>query len=170
MKNNILRTLIIIISIVFAVRVSTIFIADRCYSMSLSAPTEQAQKLLSIAKKLDSTNVKFYFTECDILDQAIENDQIKDSSRNSIKVSGYRKEQIRLLKTAIDLCPSWPAYHIYYAITLKQMLLRQNILSATQILSQLKMSVELKPFSQKYNKIYENYKENFIKQYGQPKI
>lgn len=170
MKNKILKIIIIIFSIGFAVRVSTIFIADRCYSMSLSAKASKAIELLNFAEKLDSTNVNLYFTEYEILDQAIQTDQLKNSSKNSIEVSIYRKKQINLLKTAIDLCPSWPLYHIYYGITLKQITLKQNILIATQILSQLKMSVELKPFSPKYTNIYEKYNKKFIKQYGPIKI
>ena len=149
MRNKVIRYCVIIFSIVFAVRVITIFTADRLYSMSLAAeqgerePGEAITMLLNIATILDSTNTKLYFLKYEVMQLKTEND--------------IRKHQLNLLKKCIDLCPSWPEYHLYYAFTLKQMTLKPNIVTEELILSELKKATELKPYSPIYKKLYQKY-------------
>lgn len=148
MKNKVIRYSIIVFSMVFMVRIITIFTADRLYSMSLAAEEgkrapEEAITMLNIATTLDSTNVNLYFMKYEILELKTKSDILK--------------KQLHILKKCIDLCPSWPAYHIYYAFTLKQMSLKPNIVTKELILSEFKKAAELKPYSPMYKKLYQKY-------------
>ena len=152
MRNKVIRYCVIIFSIVFAVRVITIFTADRLYSMALAA--EQGERdpgeaitMLNIATTLDSTNADLYFSQYEVLQPTDKNDILK--------------YQLHLLKKCIDLCPSWAVYHIYYAFTLKQMSLNPNIVTKELILSEFKNAAELKPYSSTYKKLYHKYMNRY---------
>ncbi len=168
MNNRFIKILILIFSIIFAVRVLTVFTADRLYSMSLAAiadkiTTEKGTSLLETAEKLDSGNANLYFEEFKLLEDEIA--ALKKEKSGADKIKTYRKRQIFLLKKAIDLCPSWPVYHMYYALTIKRMSTKSNIITDSKILSEMEKAVELKPFSKVYSNIYKKYHKNFIKKY-----
>jgi hypothetical protein len=148
MKNRVVRYSIIVFSIVFALRVITIFTADRLYSMALeveewAGPPAAAITMLKIATMLDSTNTDLYFLKYEVLQLEQKND--------------VRKQQIHLLKKCINLCPSWPAYHVYYAFMIKQMSPSPNIVTKDFILSEFKQATELKPYSPMYKKLYQKH-------------
>ena len=148
MKGKIIKYSIILFSIVFAIRVVTIFTADRLYSMSLGIEQGAGEivaviAMVNSATKLDSTNADLYFIKYELLKLKTKTD--------------IRKQQLHLLKKCIDLCPSWPEYHIYYAYALKQMSLKPNIVTKELILSELKKATELKPYSPTYKKLYDKH-------------
>lgn len=152
MKNRIISYCIIIFSIVFLVRVITIFTADRLYSMSLAVEqgkrkSELAITMLNIASTLDSTNADLYFLKYEIL--------------RGENASNAQKQQLNLLKKCTDLCPSWPAYHLYYVLTLIQMSPQPNIITKERILSELKKAKELKPYSLVYMNLYQKYSKRY---------
>ena len=73
MKYKVVRYTIIILSVIFAIRVLSIFIADRLCSMSMAVESgkitpDRGVKLLNIAIKLDSQNADLYFRKYQVLD------------------------------------------------------------------------------------------------------
>jgi hypothetical protein len=163
MSNKLTKITIIIFSIIFAIRVVTIFGADRLYSMSLAAETgkitpDAAIKLLDVATNLDSTNADLYFRKYEILNLKTQNattqqrnNAITQQRNNAIT------QQLRLLTKCINLCPSWSAYHLYYALTLKRMSPKPNLITRQLILSELESASDLKPYSSRYRQMYERY-------------
>ena len=159
MKSKVIRYGIIIFSIVFAIRVITIFTAERLYSMSLAAErgkraTEEALTMLNTAIKLDPKNAELYFRKYEILElssRARPEAEMRDLMQN------IRKKQLYLLKKCMDLCPSWPGYHMYYALTLESMSPNPNIMTQSVILSELQKAASLKPYSKLYHQIYQKY-------------
>ena len=159
MKGKIIKTIIIIFTFIFAARLTTIFAADRLYIMSFPAqkkkiPINRGIDYLNAATRLDSTNANLYFQKYELLDV---------QSKNQPQTTNYqlRKDQLYLLKHCIQLCPTWPAYHLYYALTLGQMSPRPNTITRQRILSELKKASELKPYSKLYRKIYKTYLKKF---------
>ncbi|MGB2630443.1 MAG: hypothetical protein WBD17_04355 [Candidatus Omnitrophota bacterium] len=118
---------------------------------------DKAITLLNIATNLDSTNANLYFQKYELLD--IKANNLKPAIRNT--QYAIRKQQLHLLKTCINLCPSWPAYHLFYALTLNKFSQRPNIMTQQQILSELKKAAELKPYSELYSKIYKRYLKTY---------
>lgn len=152
MKYKVVRYTIIILSVIFAIRVLSIFIADRLCSMSMAVESgkitpDRGVKLLNIAIKLDSQNADLYFRKYQVLD-------IKEKDAEPLLVNKSIKYQLELLKRCINLCPSWADYHTYYALTLQKMTSNPNIVTRELILSELKKASELKPYSELYRKIY----------------
>ncbi len=160
MKNKHIKTLLTVFTVIFALRVVTIFAADRLYSMSLAAEVgkiapDRAVSMLDAAIKLDSANAELYYKKYEILNRGTKSDK-NDVQRTMYEI---RKRQLNLLKKAINFCPSWPAYHLRYALTLKRMVKYPNVQTRELILSELKKAVELKPFSELYMRIYKKYVE-----------
>ena len=159
MKKNLVNIFIVIFTIIFAIRVITIFTADRLYSMSLAAEKgtrtpESALKLLNVATRLDSTNATLYYQEYKVL-----NIKIKDEHRaSSIQ---HREDQLHLLRHCINLTPSWPKYHLLYARTLERMSPRPNLMTRQKLLSELEKASKLKPYSPMYKDIYNKYKAKY---------
>ena len=159
MKNKLYNGVLIIFILIFALRVITIFIADRCYSMSMSAEKgkitpDQAITLLNIATKLDSTNANLYYQKYELLNLRTTDDQRPTTDETL-------RQQLHLLRTCINLCPSWPAYHLFYALTLNKFSSNPNVVTRKQILSELQKASELKPYSELYSKIYKRYLEKY---------
>lgn len=153
MKHRLARYIIIIISVVFAIRVSSIFIADRLYSMSMAVESgkitpNKGMNLLNIADKFDSRNANLYFRKYQILD--IEEEGLEPEQANKLI-----KYQLKFLRKCINLCPSWADYHIYYALTLEKMTSNPNIVTRKLILSELEKALELKTHSELYHRIYQ---------------
>ena len=147
MENRTVKRIIILFSVIYALRVVTIFTADRLYSMSMAAEkgrisANRAITLLDLAAGLDSTNADIYFKKYELL-----------GSEPGKTDSRPLKQQLRLLRCCLNLRPSWPAYHMYYALTLKKMSQHPNIQTRKLILDQLEKAVELKPYSKLYLKI-----------------
>ena len=149
-----IRILLILFSITFAVRVISIFTADRLYSMSMAAEKgsispETALKYIDIATNLDSTNADLYFQKYQILElssRALVPSEVEGRPeaesrdlKNEIQDTRYeiRKQQLHLLRTCIDLCPTWPRYHLTYAMTLERMSPTPNLMTRQKILSEL---------------------------------
>ncbi|MFH1665504.1 MAG: hypothetical protein ABIA77_05110 [Candidatus Omnitrophota bacterium] len=158
MKNRAIKTALIIFSVVFALRILTIFSADRLYSMSLAAETgkitpDRAIGLLNEAINLDSANANLYYRKYELLNLKLKKGQVKPGEDRKY----IFKQELNLLKECINLCPSWPAYHLHYALTLKQMSPHPNIMTKARIQSEFQKAAELKPFSDLYQKFY---KEN----------
>ena len=153
MKKRLITNFIIIaFSLLFAARVITIFAADRMYSMSLAAKkgersAESASKLLSSAIKLDSSNAELYAVKSRVLEPIA-----RDAGTHDI-----RRTQLALLKSALELRPLWPKYHLEYGVTVGRTSTRPNIMTRQLILSQLKKAAELKPYSSMYQGIYQKY-------------
>lgn len=153
MKKRLIADFIIIaFSLLFAARVMTIFAADRMYSMSLASkkgqrPAESAADLLGAAIKLDSSNAELYAVKSRVLEPVA-----RESDTHDI-----RKTQLALLKSAIELRPLWPKYHLEYGVTVGRMSTRPNIMTRQLILSQFKKAAELKPYSSMYRGIYQKY-------------
>jgi len=124
MKSKFTKTTIIIFSVLFVLRVLTIFTADRLCSLNL----------LNIAIKLDSTNSDLYYQQYQI-------DTLQPKLR------------LQALKKCINLVPSWPVYHLYYGLMLKKMSPNPNPLTKKLILSELSKASELKPSSELYSAI-----------------
>ncbi|MFC1548333.1 hypothetical protein ACFL5E_00065 [Candidatus Omnitrophota bacterium] len=159
MTDKTIKYILITFTVIFAIRVTTIFTADRLHSMSMAAetgriPVDRGVALINIATKLDSTNTNLYFKKYELLD-------IRAKDNSQFTTHNLHKEQLHLLERCIDLCPSWPAYHLYYAFTLIGMRPQPNILTQELILSELKKSTELKPYSALYRKIYKRYLEKY---------
>ena len=168
MGNRTTKLILIAFSLIFALRVATIFTADRCYSMSLAAEKgkitpDRAITLLNIATALDSTNAELYSKKFDILRL-----KDKEKSHHPSPITHYSspmthheilKQQLHLMNRCITLCPSWPAYHLYYALTLSQMSPRPNIQTRKLILSELQKTKELKPYSNLYRQICQKYQK-----------
>jgi len=160
MKNRTIKIILILFSIIFALRVITIFTADRLYSMSMAVetgkiPADRGILFLGVATKLDSTNAKLYFQKYEILRGLSPKGTVPDEEHK------IQKQQLHLLKKCIDLCPSWAAYHIYYAFTLRALSPKPNIITRDMIASEFKKASDLKPYSPLYCKIYERYIEPF---------
>lgn len=158
-RDRILKSIVVLFSALFFAVVLMIFTADRLYSASLLAengrisPAKAAQ-LIDIALKLDPSNAELYLREYELLNMELEKAGVK--ARGKI----YTRE-LYVLKRCIDICPSWPAYHIYYALTLEKMTPRPNPVTREMILRQMKQAVELKPSSELYRGIYEKYMRGF---------
>jgi len=150
MNNKLTKTAIIIFTLIFALRVITIFAADRLYSMSLSAeegkrPVEQALNLLTRATKLDSTNADLYYQKYLTLTPRL--------------TTHDPKLRLQALKHCINLVPSWAVYHLYYGLMLEKMFQNPNSLTSELILSELQKATKLKPSSELYKKIYQKTKQ-----------
>lgn len=148
------KLLIVVFSIVFGAGVITIFTADRFYSIGITDNNpklrpEDAIKLLDIAAKLDPMNANIYFQKYKILEDKV------------FVEYDLKKEKLNLLKRCINLCPPWPDYHIYYAVTLRRMVKSPNAQTKKLILSELSKSVKLKQNSDLYKEIYDKYEEVF---------
>ncbi len=151
-----LRFLLSTFTLIFILRISTIFVADRAYCLSywmekgyISQAT--AEILLDIAIKLDSTNALLFFRKYEVLRAGYEQSHDRD----------VLLKQLRLIEKCVELCPSWPAYHLHYAITLKKTQRSSNIITQELISSELKKAAELKPYSEKYQDIYQKYGKPF---------
>ena len=154
MKDKRIKLLIILITVIFAVRIVTIFVADRLYSMSMAAEIgrispEQGIGYLNIATKLDSTNADLYYQKYKIL-------SVSTQTANRKPQTELLKRQLHMLRRCIQLCPSWPAYHMFYALTLNRMSPKPNVMTRELILSELKKAADLKPYSTRYHQIYQN--------------
>ena len=152
MNDRSLKLILIIFSVVFLARVATIFTADRLYSMSFAAEAGgitpvRAINLVNTAIALDNNNADLCFRQCELLQL-----EVKEKNRRKIKI--IRKNQLHTLKDCIALCPSWPRYHLYYALVLKKMAKNPNPQTRELILSELKKAAKLKPFSKLYRDIY----------------
>jgi hypothetical protein len=159
MKNKILKSIIVVFSLVFAMRVITMLTADCLYRMSKVAeedkiPIDRGVACLNIATKFDPANADLYFRKYELLDIKAKNQ--KPTIKNEI-----RKQELTLLRQCVQLCPSWPAYHLFYALTLGQMNTRPNFITQQKILSELEKASELKPYSTLYRKIYKTYLNKF---------
>ena len=164
MKIKLLKIAIIIFSVLFAIRVTTIFTADRLYSMSLAAETGKitpgrAILLLNIASKLDSSNANIYYQKSEM--RSLEYNEKRDSFSPIALRHNIKKFQLQALAKCIDLCPSNALYHAAYAVTLKQMTPKPNITTKSIILSETKKSTELIPVSDEYKSIYEYYLDRY---------
>ena len=153
MKNKLMQLILILFSLVFAIRVLTILTADRLYSMSPAAETgkitsDRAIVYLDLATTLDSTNADIYFQKYKVLDL---------KQKNSILNTRYSilKKQLHLLRHCINLCPSWPRYHLTYALTLERMSPIPNLMTRQMILSELQKATTLKPYSSLYQHIHQ---------------
>jgi len=138
---------------IFALRVITIFTANRLYSMSLAAeegerPVSQALNLLITATKLDFTNADLYYQEYITLNPRL-------TTQDPSPMTYDPKLRLQALKHCIDLTPSWPVYHLYYGLMLKKMSQTPNPLTRDLILSELQKASELKPSSELYQNIYQ---------------
>lgn len=153
MKRRIIRLLLVVFSLTYAVSVMTVFIADRLYSMSMAAEggkisIDRGLSLLDIATKLDSTNAKLYLQKYKILVSEIKKQ--KTENRNQTY-----KQMLRFMKQGIDLCPTDPYYHMHYALVLKKLNRGRRSPHTEQLmLSEFKKAAELKPCSDLYQRIY----------------
>ena len=159
MVSNIRKYSIILFTLIFGFRVFTLFIADRLYSMSMAAEEatihiDRGVNMLDAAMRLDSTNVDIYIQKYELLD-------IKLRRGDGGIKNQVLKEQLQLLRESINLYPTWPTYHMYYALTLKRIAPNPNILTQQAILSEMKKAVDLKPHSELYRKIYKRYLTGF---------
>ena len=146
------RVVMILFSALFFMRVTTVFIADRLCSISMAAEkgrisANRAITLLDLAAGLDSTNADIYFKKYKFL----------GSQPGKTGSRPLRQQQLRLLRRCVNLRPSWPAYHLYYALTLKRTRPRPNIQTRRLILDQLEQAAELKPYSRLYRSILKKY-------------
>ncbi len=150
-----IRSIVVVFSILFFIRVATIFTADRLSSISMLAEKEKinreiALSLVNISIKIDSANADIYMRKYDILQDIIRND-----GRDKRYV--LLERQLHTLRRCIQLCPSWPAYHMYYAVTVRRMSPQPNIQTRKLILSEMEKGTRLKPYSKRYSKIYKRY-------------
>jgi hypothetical protein len=109
--------------------------------------------LLETAQLLTPMNAELNYAEYRLLENSIRSSEEKSEKKE------IRKKQLFKLKKAINLRPAWPLYHMVYALTLSNSSKNPNIMTRQTILSEMKKSVELKPFSKKYVNIYEKYKK-----------
>ena len=159
MTNRIIKYILVLFISIFAIRVCTIFLADRFYSMSMAAGTgkisiDRGITLINYAIKIDSTNVTLHYKKYELLEQK------SRMGPEKLRLDIY-EDQLHILEKCIDLCPSWPAYHLYYAFTLKRIAPNPNIMTREVILSELEKAYTLKPYSNVYRKIYERHLAKF---------
>jgi hypothetical protein len=162
MKKFVTNAIIIIFSLTFAVRVVTIFAADRLLSIASTAKEgpvapEKALDLLNLATKLDSTNAELYYKQYELLNLSLRGAEAIPKTSRPRDVKAIRKTQIHLLRTAIALRPLWPKYHLSYGLTVGRMSPNPNIVTRRLILSELKKAADLKPYSTMYQNIYKKY-------------
>jgi hypothetical protein len=162
MKKFVTNAIIIIFSLTFAVRVVTIFAADRLLSIASTAKEgpvapEKALDLLNLATKLDSTNAELYYKQYELLNLSLREAEAIPKTSRPRDVKAIRKTQIHLLRTAIALRPLWPKYHLSYGLTVGRMSPNPNIVTRRLILSELKKAADLKPYSTMYQNIYKKY-------------
>jgi len=153
MKDVLFKMLICIFSLIFGIRVFTIFLVDRLYSMSLSAersgyPGSREICLLDAAAKLDPSNADLYFKKYEILGL-----KEKAGGRNPERL----KRRLEALRKCIQLCPSKPSFHLHYAYLFKRMFATPNLQTEQLIISEIKKARDLKPYSELYRKIYEKH-------------
>ena len=154
MKNIIYKLTILIFSIVFAALVLTTFAAERLSAMSFrpvffSPAMDERIELMDMAIKLDPLNAELKFRKFILLRR----------KRLSEGRPRPHKAELYAIKEAIDLCPLWPKYHLYYGLVLERMSPNPNIITRELILSQLKKAADLKPYSELYQ---EKYNRRFI--------
>jgi hypothetical protein len=78
-----------------------------------------------------------------------------------LTIHHLQKQQLSLIKRAIDLRPTWPTYHVLYAHTLGRMSRNPNYMTRRVILSELEKAAELKPYSPTYRKIYRDHVNSY---------
>jgi hypothetical protein len=117
-------------------------------------PIGRGLNMLDAAMKLDSTNVDIYIQKYELLDIKLRKGEW--GIKNQIL-----EEQLQLIRKSINLYPTWPTYHMYYALTLKRITPNPNIVTQQAILSEMKKAVDLKPHSELYRKIYKRYLTQF---------
>lgn len=164
MINRLIKSILVIFSVVFMLRVLTIFVADRYYSMSLAAEkgkitTDRARDLLNIAIRMDSSNADLYSRKFRILVLELKNIPKGTHPSSRIKRHDIYEQMLPVIKHCIQLCPSWPKYHLQYALTVKKMSFRLNAPTRELILSELLKAAELKPYSELHRKVYEKYRQ-----------
>jgi len=165
MNKRLIRTFLILFSLLFMIRTLTIFTADRLYSMSMSAKTgiiipQKSISLLNIATKMDSTNAEIFSGKFDLYNIELKNLKKEPYHSALSKRNLILKNQLNIMKRCIDLCPSWAAYHLYYGLTLSRMSIKPNIITQDTIVDQLRKSVELKPNSDLYEAVLKKYSKS----------
>ena len=150
------KTVIIIISIVYAVVVASTFVSDRLIAAAfrqgnISFSLEEKLSLTEKAIELDPLSAELYFKKFIVLQEM----RISSGKRKPHKTELYA------IKNAIDLRPLWPKYHLYYGLVLEKMSPNPNIMTRNIILSQLKKAAELKPYSEMYGREYLKYLEKY---------
>ena len=150
------KTVIIIISIVYAVVVASTFVSDRLIAAAfrqgnISFSLEEKLSLTEKAIELDPLSAELYFKKFIVLQEM----RISTGKRKPHKTELYA------IKNAIDLRPLWPKYHLYYGLVLEKMSPNPNIMTRSIILSQLKKAAELKPYSEMYGREYLKYLEKY---------
>ena len=150
------KTVIIIISIVYAVVVASTFVSDRLIAAAfrqgnISFSLEEKLSLTEKAIELDPLSAELYFKKFIVLQEM----RISTGKRKPHKTELYA------IKNAIDLRPLWPKYHLYYGLVLEKMSPNPNIMTRNIILSQLKKAAELKPYSEMYGREYLKYLEKY---------
>ena len=153
-EDMICKIAILTFSAIFLCQVSLIFVSDRLYSMSLALEagkisTDKALNYINTAVKLNPSNANLYFRKYEIVEIKLK------SQKNDVREIYIN--QINLLRHCIDLCPSWPAYHMYYALTLNKLRPAPNLITKETILMELEKASELKPYSKLYLDIYDRY-------------
>ncbi|MFH1878943.1 MAG: hypothetical protein ABH883_09070, partial [Candidatus Omnitrophota bacterium] len=130
----------------------------RLYSMSSACEKggitpDLAIRLLDAASMLDPDNVDIYMRKYAFIRQMIK----KEKGHRNRKLL---KKELHILKKCVNLCPTVPEYHFYYALTLKIMSPEPNDMTRGLILSELEKAYSLKPNSDFYRKIYEKYSKS----------
>jgi len=152
LKTRVLKFLILIFSTIYAIRILTIFTADRLYSSTFNLVNktevlEDAVQRLDYASRIDQLNAELYFRKYELL-------------RKIRILRGVKKpyaEELQLLRECIQLNPFWPKYHFFYGITLERMNRYPNVLTQKIIPSELEKAAELKPYSDFYQNTYHKY-------------
>lgn len=162
MRNRAARLTFIVFSVLFAIRVLSIFVADQHYNRTMpskrrQSTPQQAMVLLDVARKLDSTNAKIYFREYEMLEALYRSPETVEGMSKAY----INKLQLLALRRCINICPSQALYHIDYAITLKRMSPNPNIITKDLILSEVHKAARLRPYSELYQKIYRKYLKKF---------
>jgi hypothetical protein len=154
--SRIAKTIIIILSTVYAIVVASTFVSDRLVAAAfrqgnIAFSLDEKLNLIEKAIELDPFNAELYFKKFIVMQEM----RIISGKRKPHKTELYA------IKNAIDLRPLWPKYHLYYGLVLEKMSPNPNIITRNIILSQLKKAAELKPYSQMYGEEYLKYLEKY---------
>lgn len=151
------RLTTILFSFIFAGTVLAVFSSDRLYSASLRTERTDTARSLSFvdaAIKLDPINAELYFEKAYLLKrQLIVNEQRTtiNEKRSTINEQQIYERCLHLYKRCINLSPSWPQYHLYYALILNKM--GSNYITREFVRSELEKAAELKPYSKMYQEM-----------------
>lgn len=158
--RNVSYQIIAFLSFIYFVYLATIFIADFYYyrSKSLQKKDFSSQKAIGYIERsifFNPLNSQYRYQKYYLIKSHFKNYKPPILGNElTLREKILLKQAISSLKEAIQLEPSNPSHHMFYALALIKSYGLRNSSTIEMVKEELSRAVELKPYSKVYHRIY----------------